>query len=93
LYSAKELAKLLGYKEISKELSILVERVKEGVKEELLELVKIPNIGRVKARILYNAGFRSLEKLKEAKEIDIIKLPGIGKETYNSIKEYLKNLS
>jgi helicase len=92
LYSAKELAKLLGYKEISKELSILVERVKEGVKEELLELVKIPNIGRVKARILYNAGFRSLEKLKEAKEIDIIKLPGIGKETYNSIKEYLKNL-
>jgi helicase len=93
LYSAKELAKLLGYKEISKELGILVERVKEGVKEELLELVKIPNIGRVKARILYNAGFRSLEKLKEAKEIDIIKLPGIGKETYNSIKEYLKNLS
>jgi Superfamily II helicase len=93
LYSAKELARLLGYKEISKELNTLLERVKEGVKEELLELVKIPNIGRVKARILYNAGFRNLGKLKEAKEIDILKLPGIGKETYNSIREYLKSLT
>ncbi|MCS7144861.1 MAG: DEAD/DEAH box helicase [Archaeoglobaceae archaeon] len=39
------------------------ERIRYGIKEELLELVSIRNIGRVRARKLYNAGIKSREDL------------------------------
>uniref|UniRef100_A0A7C2SQ27 ATP-dependent DNA helicase Hel308 n=1 Tax=Archaeoglobus fulgidus TaxID=2234 RepID=A0A7C2SQ27_ARCFL len=41
----------------------LTERIKHGVKEELLELVKIRHIGRVRARKLYNSGIRTAEDI------------------------------
>ncbi len=46
----------------------LTERIKHGVREELLELVKIRNIGRVRARKLYNAGIRTAEDIVKQKE-------------------------
>jgi len=88
-HAAKEIAKLLNLNDSFLYLEKLEARIEHGVKEELLELVKIPRIGRVRARILYNAGFRTIDKLKEAKEEQIIALPMIGPETYKSIKEFL----
>ena len=38
-------------------------RIREGIKSEILDLTTIPNIGRVRARRLYNAGIRSVEEL------------------------------
>jgi len=35
------------------------------VKEELLPLVKLKGIGRVACRMLYNAGLKSLQDLRE----------------------------
>ena len=37
--------------------------IKHGVKRELLELVKLPGIGRVRARLLYEHGYTSPEQL------------------------------
>jgi len=44
----------------------LTERVKFGIDRELLDLVRLKNIGRVRARKLYDAGFTSRRVLKEA---------------------------
>ena len=57
-YSFKELAKLLG-----KEVPDLELRLEYGAKEELLELLKIKYIGRVRARKLYINNIRSKEDI------------------------------
>jgi helicase len=41
-------------------------RVRYGVKEELLDLVRLRGIGRVRARLLYRAGFADREALRAA---------------------------
>ncbi|MGC8948251.1 MAG: DEAD/DEAH box helicase [Thermoprotei archaeon] len=89
-YAAYELMKLLNKMNHAKELNKLYKRLADGVKEELLELVKIPGIGRVKARVLYNYGFTSLEKIAQAKDSEILKIPGIGPETLRSIRKFFE---
>ena len=54
----QEFSKLKGRLDIMKELKKLELRVKYGVKEELLDLVRIKGIGRIKARRLYNKGIK-----------------------------------
>ena len=89
LYAASELAKLLNYNEISTSISALHNRVVNGIKSELLDLVAIPNIGRVRARILYDKGFTSRQILKQTDPNKIIKIPGFGKELVKNIYTHL----
>lgn len=49
--------------EFGKNFPILETRIRYGVKEELLELISIKNIGRVRARKLYNSGIRTREDI------------------------------
>lgn len=48
------------------EISRAGTRVQYGVKEELLPLVSLKNIGRVRARRLYNAGYTGVTRIREA---------------------------
>ncbi len=48
-------------------LSGLVRRIKYGVKEELLDLVELKGIGRIRARKLYSAGIKSRIDLMDKK--------------------------
>jgi len=66
LYSLHEIALVMRKKGILTPLKKLRVRIEKGVKEELLPLVTLEGIGRVRARKLYNAGFRSLEDLIKA---------------------------
>ncbi|MGZ4904163.1 MAG: ATP-dependent DNA helicase [Halobacteriota archaeon] len=54
----------------------LTERLKFGIDRELLDLVQLKNIGRVRARKLYDAGFTSRRVLKEAPPDTIAALLG-----------------
>lgn len=65
LYSAYELALLLGYKDILKELRKLRVRMKNGIKEELIPLVRLEGIGRIRARKLYSHNLRTIESLRK----------------------------
>ncbi len=87
LYSASELARLMGMDERFRELRVLKERVKHGVKAELLELTSIEGIGRVRARALYVHGFRSLVDILRADEHELAKVPGIGPALAKRLKE------
>ncbi|MBN2013775.1 MAG: DEAD/DEAH box helicase [Candidatus Altiarchaeota archaeon] len=85
VYSSAELSKLLGFKNSLKEMKRLETRIKYGVKDELLPLVSIKGIGRVRARKLWNEGFKSISDLKKA---DIRKLKSlVGEKTAEGIKE------
>jgi len=64
IYAAEELSKIKDYKEISKELRKLRVRIKNGVKEELLPLLKLKGIGRIRARKLYSNGLKGIIELK-----------------------------
>ncbi|NOZ88859.1 MAG: DEAD/DEAH box helicase, partial [Crenarchaeota archaeon] len=60
VYALREVARLQGHP-LAGRIEALRWMVKYGVAEELVELVKLPGIGRVRARILYQSGVRTAE--------------------------------
>ncbi|MDW7971221.1 MAG: DEAD/DEAH box helicase [Nitrososphaerota archaeon] len=91
IHSAYEIAKLFGYERHLISLSNLYLRVENGVKEELLPLIELKGIGRVRARALYSAGFKTIEDLKKADPSVLMNIPQIGPETVRLIKEQVGN--
>ncbi|MBX5321200.1 MAG: DEAD/DEAH box helicase [Candidatus Bathyarchaeota archaeon] len=89
LYTSHELAVLFGNKEIQPLTLELMERVDKGVKKELLPLVKLEGVGRIRGRILYNAGYTTIDDLKHAQLEDLMKLPLIGPKIAKKIKEQI----
>jgi len=87
LYATHELASLFGIKQILPQTIQLMERVEKGVKKELLPIVKLEGVGRVRGRILYNSGHRTIEDIKTAKLEDLVNLPLIGPKLARKIKE------
>jgi helicase len=89
LYSAHELADVLGMPEPRLQLRKLRDRVKHGVSEKLLPLVRLRGIGRVRAQVLYNSGYTSIAKLKRADLSQLSSLPLIGPRIAKTIKEQI----
>lgn len=89
-YSLSQVAGVLGRMEHAARLGILNKRLEHGVKEELLELVSLKGIGRVRARNLYNYGYRSILDLLNASVDDLARVPGIGPNLAKSIKAQLE---
>jgi helicase len=87
LYATHELAALLGNKDILPFASELVERVSKGIKKELLPIVRLEGVGRVRGRILYNAGYKTIDDVKHAPLDDLTNLPLIGPRLAKKIKE------
>jgi len=87
LYASHELASLFSHKDLLPHLAALMERTEKGVKAELLPLVRLEGIGRVRARILYNSGLRNLDDLKRAPIERLTSLPLIGSKLAKKIKE------
>ncbi|MCK5038354.1 MAG: DEAD/DEAH box helicase [Thermoplasmata archaeon] len=86
VYSMREIARLFG-SPITEDLNHLVLRVKSGIKEELVPLVKLKGIGRKRARVLFNSGFKDIEAIRRASLKDIADIPLMGEVTAKSIKE------
>lgn len=87
LYASMELARIMGYNDLLKLIEITRARVKNGVKEELLDLVKLSGIGRIRARRLFRAGYKSVDDLAHASVEDLSNVPSIGTKLAISIKE------
>jgi helicase len=89
IYAMMELARMLEHKGLSRGLMELNQRIRYGVKEELLQLVSLRGIGRVRARNLFKNGFRTLKALRTAELKKISGVPTIGKIVALNLKEQL----
>ena len=92
LYSAHEIADIVGAPDHRRQLGELNDRVKHGVSKKLLPLVRLKGIGRVRARVLYNSGLTGVAELKRAPLQRLVALPLIGARLAKSIKEQVGGL-
>lgn len=90
VYASAKICKVSGLHTHAEVLNVLNERIKYGVKEELLELVKVKGIGRVRARILYNYGIRTVRDLALSDFRRISRLPTFGETIARKVIEEAK---
>ncbi len=88
IYAAHELARLFA-KTRMKTLARLMPRIRYGVKEELLPLVDLRGVGRVRARALFERGHRKPEDLRRIGVDQLARIPTIGPAIARSILSQL----
>jgi len=66
LYASEEISRILNLQHLNKEIVKLRLRLKHGVKEELLPLIRIKGIGRVRARRLFVNRIKDVGDVKKA---------------------------
>jgi len=87
LHAIHELALLFRNKQVLPQTLELVERMEKGVKKELLSIVKLEGVGRVRGRIIYDAGYKTIGDMKHLTVKDLVNLPLIGSKLAKRIKE------
>jgi len=96
LYGSEELAHLQNNKEAVREIKRLRLRLEYGVKEELLALLKLKGIGRIRARKLYSHGLKDIGDIKKTDQTSLSQILGkalaedIKKQVGEEIKEIPK---
>ncbi len=78
--------------EIHVNLENLNFRIREGVREDVISLTLIPEIGRVRARRLYLNGFRTINDLASADEKDISKIYGFSEKLSSRVIRYARSI-
>jgi len=91
-YCAGSIAKLFDYKNSIEPLGKLKQRIKYGIKDELISLVFLRGIGRVRARNLYKKGYKKLHNIKDAKIRDLAKVSRIAESLAQDIKQQISKL-
>ncbi len=92
LYSASRIASMYNHQKADI-LKTLTFRVKHGIKKELLPLMKLPQIGRVRARTLFEAGYRTPEDIMAAPTHELAQLPGIGEKLASQVSDPTEQVS
>jgi helicase len=92
-YSLFEVAKVIKREDLLLEIRDLRLRIKYGVRKELLPLVTLKGIGRVRARSLYEAGLRDIAEIADTPETKLSVISNIGPMLARRLKEQLKNKS
>ncbi|MCH8329754.1 MAG: hypothetical protein IIB81_05195 [Nanoarchaeota archaeon] len=85
LYASEEISRILQFQYLNKEIVKLRLRLKHGIREELLPLVKIKGVGRMRARKLF---YNRIKDVGDVKKADLTKLTQIlGKSVALSVKK------
>jgi len=91
-YSLRELSREFRREDLVKELDILRKRIVYGIKHELIDLVRIRNVGRIRARILYKNGYKNRTALKKAPLEKLAEIDKIGMTIAKSIKSQVEKV-
>ena len=91
-YCLYELAKLLERADLLEELATLRKRIVYGIKEDLVDLVRIKGIGRVRARKLFDHGIKSLEDMHKIPVGKLAEIDKIGPVLADNIKSQLQKV-
>jgi helicase len=89
-HSLYDVAKLLRRRDLLGELHNLQIRIRYGIREELIPLVRLKDIGRARARVLYDAGIVDSRKVIETPEAKLSSILKIGPTLAKRLKEQLK---
>ncbi len=88
LHATEELSPVVAKNKEVTSLGVeLVERVSKGIKRELMPIVALEGVGRVRGRIIFNAGYQTIEDLKHATIEELTNLPSVGPRLAKKIKE------
>lgn len=79
MYAASSIAHLNRQSDFTHQLENLKNRLRYGIKEELLDLAQFKGVGRIRARILFEHGFTKLSDFKNISEDRLGAIRGIGK--------------
>lgn len=90
-YCLYEIAKLIGRKDLLPEIAKLRLRIKHGIKSELISLINLEGIGRIRARALYKAGITSATEIDKISESKLGSIPKIGVKLAKKLKNQIKN--
>jgi len=88
LHATREFARMYNFSCVS-EINDIILRVHNGCKHELLNLISLKGIGRIRARALYNEGFKTVNDLRDVPLERIAKIKTIGKAVATSIKNQI----
>ena len=88
LYASREFARMYNFDCLA-DISDLILRVQYGCKKELLNLVSLKNIGRVRARALFNEGFKTINDLRGVPLQRLAQIKTIGESVAKSIKNQI----
>ena len=91
-YIIREIARFWKNQILVDELDTLRQRIRHGVPEKYLDLVKIKNIGRVRAKILHKYGFHDRVDLRKTSLEKLAEIDKIGKTIAKSIKSQVEKV-
>ncbi|MHA1937154.1 MAG: DEAD/DEAH box helicase [Candidatus Thorarchaeota archaeon] len=89
VYSASEIARVVNATQHIPFFYNLRSRLKYGVQRELLDLVTLRGIGRIRGRMLYANGLKNQSDLYHASLEEIARVPTVGTSLAKSIKRQL----
>jgi len=87
LYANEEITKLMSFRELRKDVIKIRKRLKYGVKEELLPLLKLEQVGRVRARLLFRNRIKTLEDVRKADISSLTQILNSGRLALNIKKQ------
>ncbi|MHA2276948.1 MAG: DEAD/DEAH box helicase, partial [Candidatus Kariarchaeaceae archaeon] len=90
IHSAIQISKLFEWKNHIDALQIMNKRLSYGINLELLPLVDISGIGRVRARALFDAGYKSIESIISEDVGVLAKVSGFGPRLAQNLKEAIE---
>jgi helicase len=88
LHATREYARMYNFSCVSEVNNLLI-RVQNGCKEELLNLVSLQGVGRVRARALFREGFTTVNDLRSVPVERIARIKTIGTAVARSIKQQI----
>ncbi|MCV0393090.1 MAG: DEAD/DEAH box helicase [Nitrosopumilus sp.] len=91
-YCLREISKHVERVDLLEELDNLAKRIVYGIREELLELVKVKGIGRVRARTLYKHNIKNLDDLAKIPVNKLAEIDKIGSTLADNIKSELRKV-
>jgi len=91
-YCLREISKHVERADLLEELGNLRKRIVYGIQEELLELVRVKGIGRVRARTLYKHGIKNLDDLAKIPVNKLAEIDKIGLTLADNIKSELRKV-
>lgn len=92
IYCLREISKELQRTDLLDEFDMLQKRIVYGICGELVDLVKIKGIGRIRARILYKHGIEDLDDLRGISVNKLGEIDKIGLTLANNIKSQLRKV-